>query len=48
MTAPKKKPKKAKPTTKRVPKLEDLCGVFAGHADIDELKKEIDKMREEY
>lgn len=31
-----------------IPTLEDLCGVFAGHADIAELKKEIDEMREEY
>lgn len=31
-----------------VPTLEDMCGVFAGHADVAELKKEIDKMREEY
>jgi len=33
---------------KRVPKLLDLAGVFAGHADVEKLKKEIDKMREEY
>ena len=33
---------------KPLPKLEDMCGIFAGHADIAELKKEIDKMREEY
>ncbi len=32
----------------RVPKLSDLAGVFAGHADMAELKKEIDKLREEY
>ena len=33
---------------KQIPKLEDMCGIFAGHADVAELKKEIDKMREEY
>jgi len=33
---------------KRIPRLEDMCGIFAGRADIAELKKEIDKMREEY
>jgi antitoxin PrlF len=33
---------------KPIPKLEDMCGIFAGHADIAEIKKEIDKMREEY
>jgi antitoxin PrlF len=33
---------------KPLPKLEDMCGIFAGHADVEELKKEIDKMREEY
>lgn len=33
---------------KPIPKLEDMCGIFAGHADVAELKKEIDKMREEY
>ena len=32
----------------RIPKLLDMCGIFAGHADVEELKKEIDKMREEY
>ena len=31
-----------------IPKLEDMCGIFAGHADVAELKKEIDRMREEY
>jgi len=31
-----------------IPKLEDMCGIFAGHADVNDLKKEIDKMREEY
>ena len=33
---------------KPIPKLLDMCGIFAGEADIDEIKKEIDKMREEY
>ena len=33
---------------KRIPKLEDMCGIFAGHADVTELKKELDKLREEY
>ncbi|MCW4004931.1 MAG: AbrB/MazE/SpoVT family DNA-binding domain-containing protein [Candidatus Bathyarchaeota archaeon] len=33
---------------KRVPKLEELAGVFAGTADINEIKKELDKLREEY
>ncbi len=33
---------------KRVPKLEDLAGIFAGNADVAELKKELDKLREEY
>ena len=33
---------------KRIPKLEDLAGIFAGEADIVELKKELEKMREEY
>ena len=33
---------------KPIPKLEDMCGIFAGHADVSALKKEIDKMREEY
>jgi len=33
---------------KPIPKLEDMCGIFAGHADVAELKKEIDRMREEY
>ncbi len=35
-------------TFKRVPKIEDLAGIFAGDADIAELKKELDKLREEY
>lgn len=33
---------------KRVPNLLELAGIFAGHADVEELKKEIDKLREEY
>jgi antitoxin PrlF len=33
---------------KPIPKLEDMCGIFAGHADVAELKKEVDRMREEY
>jgi len=31
-----------------IPKLEDCAGIFAGHANVTELKKEIDKLREEY
>jgi AbrB family looped-hinge helix DNA binding protein len=33
---------------KPIPRLEDCAGIFAGHADAAELKKEIDKLREEY
>ena len=33
---------------KRIPRLTELAGIFAGHAEVEELKKEIDKMREEY
>jgi AbrB family looped-hinge helix DNA binding protein len=33
---------------KRIPKIEDCAGIFAGHADVSEMKKEIDKLREEY
>ena len=33
---------------KLIPRLEDCAGIFAGHADVVELKKEIDKIREEY
>ena len=33
---------------KPIPKLEDCAGIFAGHANVTELKKEIDKLREEY
>jgi antitoxin PrlF len=33
---------------KLIPRLEDCAGIFAGHADVEELKKEVDKLREEY
>ena len=33
---------------KRIPKIEDCAGIFAGHADVTEMKKEIDRLREEY
>ena len=33
---------------KPIHRLEDCAGIFAGHADVVELKKEIDKLREEY
>jgi len=33
---------------KKIPRIEDCIGLFAGHANVEELKKEIDKMREEY
>jgi antitoxin PrlF len=33
---------------KLIPRLEDCAGIFAGHTDVAELKKEIDKLREEY
>jgi antitoxin PrlF len=33
---------------RRIPRLTEMAGIFAGHADVKELKKEIDKMREEY
>jgi AbrB family looped-hinge helix DNA binding protein len=33
---------------KPIPRIEDCAGIFAGHADVSELKKEIDKLREEY
>ena len=32
---------------KPIPKMEDCAGIFAGHADVAELKKELDKLREE-
>jgi len=33
---------------KLIPRIEDCAGIFAGHADVAELKKEIDRLREEY
>lgn len=33
---------------RRVPNLSDLAGVFAGRADVEDLKKKIDRLREEY
>lgn len=33
---------------KPIPRIEDCAGIFAGNADVAELKKEIDKLREEY
>lgn len=33
---------------KLIPKIEDCAGIFAGHAEVSELKKEVDKLREEY
>ena len=33
---------------KRIHKIEDCAGIFAGHANISELKKQIDRLREEY
>ena len=33
---------------KLIPRIEDCAGIFAGHADVAELKKDIDKLREEY
>ena len=33
---------------KLIPKMEECAGIFAGHADVVELKKEIDRLREEY
>ncbi len=33
---------------KRISKIEHCAGIFAGHADVTEMKKEIDKLREEY
>ncbi len=33
---------------KPIPRIEDCAGIFAGHANVVELKKEIDKLREEY
>jgi hypothetical protein len=34
--------------SKRIPKIEDCAGIFAGHADVTEMKRKIDKLREEY
>ena len=31
-----------------IPRIEDCAGIFAGRADVSELKKEIDKLREDY
>jgi len=33
---------------KLVPRIEDCAGIFAGHANVAELKKQIDELREEY
>ncbi len=33
---------------KPIPRLEDCAGMFAGKADVEKLKKEIDRIREEY
>jgi antitoxin PrlF len=33
---------------KLIPKIEDCAGIFAGHDDVAEIKKELDKLREEY
>jgi antitoxin PrlF len=33
---------------KPVPKILDCAGIFSGHANVAELKREIDKLREEY
>ena len=33
---------------KPIRRIEDCAGIFAGHADVAELKREIDKLREEY
>lgn len=35
-------------TYRRVPSILDCAGIFAGHADVVEIKKELDKLREEY
>jgi antitoxin PrlF len=32
----------------RIPRIEECAGIFAGHTNVAELKKEIDKLREEY
>ena len=33
---------------KPIPRMQDCAGIFAGKAKVEELKKEIDKLREEY
>jgi antitoxin PrlF len=33
---------------KLIPRIEECAGIFAGHADVTALKKELDKLREEY
>ena len=33
---------------KLIPRLDECAGIFSGHADVVELKKQIDKLREEY
>jgi AbrB family looped-hinge helix DNA binding protein len=33
---------------RRIPKFEDCAGVYSKYGKVDELKKEIDKIREEY
>jgi AbrB family looped-hinge helix DNA binding protein len=33
---------------KKVPRLEDLVGIDAGYGNPEEIKKEIEKLREEY
>jgi len=33
---------------KKIPRLEDMAGIDAGYATVDEVKKMVDKLREEY
>jgi len=33
---------------KVIPKLEDSAGIYAKYGNVEEIKREIDKMREEY
>jgi AbrB family looped-hinge helix DNA binding protein len=33
---------------KPIPKLEDCAGIYAKYGKVEEIKKEIDKLREEY
>jgi len=33
---------------KPIPRIENCAGIFAGHVNVEELKREIDKLREEY